>query len=79
MRRDGRAVTTKERDVVREMKKERERRALLSHVGWPVSFEILMLDMVGLWNEGAPSIRLCHLVVFIVLRFDSLLACGCCC
>ena len=33
-------MTTKERDVVREMKeKERERRALLSYVGWPVSFE----------------------------------------
>ena len=34
----GRAVTTQERDVVREMKeKERERRALLSCACWPVS------------------------------------------
>ena len=37
----GPAVTTKERDVVREMKeKERERRALLSCVVLPVSFEL---------------------------------------
>ena len=65
----GRAVTTKERDVVRGMKeKERERRALQSHVAWPVSFDILLLDMVGLWKEGVPSFLLCHLVVFIVLR-----------
>ena len=54
-------------DVVREMKKDCERRAPLSHVGWPVSFEFLMLDMVGLWSEGVLSFLLCHLVVFIVL------------
>ena len=42
--------------MVREMKeKEREWRALLSSVGLPVSLEILMLDMVGLWNEGVLS------------------------
>ena len=40
----GRAATVKERDVVREMQeKERERRALLSCVGWPVSFQFLMV------------------------------------
>ena len=33
-------------------KKERERRALLSCAGWPVSFENLVFDMVCLWNEG---------------------------
>ena len=39
----GQGVTTKEKDVVRDMKeKEPERRALLSYVGWPVSFEILV-------------------------------------
>ena len=53
----GRAVATKERDVVREMKeKERERRALLRYVGWPVSFEILMLDVVRLWKKRVPFI-----------------------
>ena len=35
----GPAATTKERDVVREMEKERERRALLSFASWPGSFE----------------------------------------
>ena len=65
----GGAVTTKEKDVVRDVKeKERERRAFLSCAGWPVSFEILVLDMLCLWNEGVPSFPLCHLVVFVVLR-----------
>ena len=40
------------------------RRALSSFAGWPVSFEILVLDMVCLWNEGVPSIPLCPFVVF---------------
>ena len=36
--------------------KERERRALLSFVGWSVSFEsFLVLDMVCLWSEVVPS------------------------
>ena len=60
----GRAVTIKERDVVREIReKERERRALLSCVGLSVSFEFrYSLNMVCLWNEGVPSFLLCHLV-----------------
>ena len=42
--------------MVRDLKeKERERRALLSCAGWPVSFEFSVLDMVCLWNEGVPS------------------------
>ena len=33
-------MTTKDRDAMRELKaKEREERAFLNHVGWPVSFE----------------------------------------
>ena len=53
--RRGRAVATKERDVVREMKeKERERRALLRYFGWAVSFEILMLEVERLWNKRVP-------------------------
>ena len=43
--------------------KERERRALLSCVGLSVSFEFrYCLNMVCLWNEGALSFLLCHLV-----------------
>ena len=39
----GRAMTIKKKDVVRNTKeKERERRAILSCAGWPVSFEILV-------------------------------------
>ena len=55
------AVTTKEKDVVRDFK-ERERvlRAFLSCAGWRVSFEILVLDMLFLWNEGVPSFPLYH-------------------
>ena len=46
-------MTSKEKDVLRETKeKKRERRALLSYVDWPISFEMLMF-MVGLWNEGS--------------------------
>ena len=57
-------MTTKQRDVVREMKeKERERRALLSCVDWPSSFDILVFDMVCLWNEGVPSCPSCQLEV----------------
>ena len=45
----GWAVTTMEKDVARDMKeRERERRALLSCAAWPVSFDILVLDMVCL-------------------------------
>ena len=38
----------------RVKEKERERRALLSLLSWSVSFEILRLDTVRLWNEGFP-------------------------
>ena len=42
-------------DVVSEMKeKELERRALLSYVGWPVSFEILMFLRCVLVERGCP-------------------------
>ena len=56
-----RAVTTKERDVVREMKeKERERRALLSCVGLPVSFEMLIQ-----FKHGVPLERGCPVLSFV--------------
>ena len=69
----GPAVTTKERAFEREVKeKERERRALLRYVGWPVSFDIFVFDMVDLWNEGVPSFLVCRLLVFIALRKFSM-------
>ena len=54
----GRAVTIWESDVVREMKeKERERRALLSCVGLPVSFEFLIQFQHSMPLErGCPSL-----------------------
>ena len=55
----------KRKNLVRDLKeKERERRALLSCAGCPVSFEILMFGMVGLWREGVISFPSCRLVVF---------------
>ena len=42
----------KRKNLVRDMKeKERVRRALLSCADWPVSFKILVVDMVCLWRE----------------------------
>ena len=65
----GRAVTKTERDVVREW---RERRALLSFVGWPVSFESFDVRHGGLVERGFFFLSLCHRVVFIVLREFSM-------
>ena len=63
----------KRKNLVRDMKeKERMRRALLSCAASQVSVETLVLDMVCLWSEGAPSSPLCHLVVFVVLREFSM-------
>ena len=47
------------KDVVRDTKeKERERRALLCCAGWPVSFKVLVLDLVWQWKEGVlPFLR----------------------
>ena len=67
--RRGRAVATKERDVVREMKeKERERRALLRYVGWPVSFLRNFDVRHGALVEKACPFLLCHFVAWVVLR-----------
>ena len=53
------------KNVVRDRKeKERVRRALLSCAAWPVSFGILVVDMVCLSREGVPSFPSCRLVVF---------------
>ena len=63
-----RAVTKMERDVVRKMEKERERRALLSFVGWPVSLESFGV----LVERGFSFFSLCHRVVFTVVREFSM-------
>ena len=53
-------MTTKEKDVVRDLKeKERERRALLSVVGWPVSFEIFGV------RHGVLAVRGCPFLSFV--------------
>ena len=66
-------MTTKEKDVVRDVKeKESVLRAFLSCAAWPVSFDILVLGTLCLWNEGVPPCPLCHLVVFVVLREFSM-------
>ena len=57
----GRVATAEERVVVREMKeKERERRALLSCVGVPASFEILIQFQHGVLQE-----RECPVLSFV--------------
>ena len=58
----GRAVTAVERDVVRD-----ERGALLSCVGWPVSFEILMFKHGVLVERGR-----CFLSFVLSCDVDSL-------
>ena len=47
--------------------KERERRALLSFVGWPVSFESFGVRHGVLEEQECSYLSLCHLVVFVVL------------
>ena len=52
--------------------KERERRAPLSFVGWPVSFESFDVRS-GVLVERFSFLSLWHPVVFIVLREFSML------
>ena len=52
--------------------KERERRALLSFLGWPVSFESFDVGHGVLVERGFSFFSLCHRVVLIVLRDFSM-------
>ena len=59
--------------------KERERRALLRWLSWPVSFESFDVKHGVFVERGFFFLSLCHQVVFIILRecssmrgFDSL-------
>ena len=56
----------------RMKEKERERRALLSFVGWPVSFESFGVRHGVLVEQGFSFLSLCHRLVFIVLREISI-------
>ena len=51
---------------------ERERRALLSWLRWPVSFESFDVKHGLLVERGFSSLSLCHCVVFIVWREFSM-------
>ena len=52
----------------RMKEKERERRGLLSFVGWPVSFESFDVRRGVLVERGFSFLSLCQRVVFMVLR-----------
>ena len=52
--------------------KERERRTLLSFVGWPVSFESFDVRHGVLVERGFSFLSFCHRLVFIVLRGFSM-------
>ena len=56
----------------RMKEEERERRALLSFVGWPVSFESFDVRHGVLAERGFSFVSSCHRVVFIVLREFSM-------
>ena len=70
--RDEKGCNTGEGCGERMKEKERARRALLSFVGWPVSFESFDVRRGVLVERGFSFPSLCHRVVFIVLREFSM-------